>query len=231
MYQADGTTPVASGETVTIGGLTSLGTTSELSTWATSSAGSIGIVTQVRYYNGNFLAVDNVTAEGAKVSDNGVSWSSAGAVQSETDFTDIAYGDGRYVLVGSATFDGSLIECSTDHRAGLPRPSLQEIIVPLHMAMGYLLQSVEFRHRDVLDGVTRIFHCVLGSNDWWTDIVYADGLFVAVSRSGDNVMTSPDGSSWTVRSAAGDNDSWEAITYGNALYVAVRITGLVPMPL
>jgi len=48
------------------------------------------------------------------------------------------------------------------------------------------------------------------------------GLFVAVSTSGtgNRVMTSPDGITWTIRTSAADN-SWRSVTYGNGLFVAV----------
>jgi hypothetical protein len=56
-------------------------------------------------------------------------------------------------------------------------------------------------------------------------VVFADGLFVALSQSGDGaitnrVMTSPDGITWTPRTAASD-DAWLFVTYGNGLFVAV----------
>ena len=50
-------------------------------------------------------------------------------------------------------------------------------------------------------------------------------MFVAVGNSGDRVITSADGITWTARSAAGDNDAWRAVTYGNGLFVAVGDTG------
>ncbi|MCA9359124.1 hypothetical protein KC926_02875, partial [Candidatus Kaiserbacteria bacterium] len=56
---------------------------------------------------------------------------------------------------------------------------------------------------------------------WWYSVSYGNGLFVAVGSSGDRVMTSSDGITWTVRSAAGDNDAWQSVTYGNGLFVAV----------
>ena len=34
-------------------------------------------------------------------------------------------------------------------------------------------------------------------------------------------MTSPDGVTWTARTAAGNDDSWHSVTYGNGLFVAV----------
>ena len=56
----------------------------------------------------------------------------------------------------------------------------------------------------------------------WTGITYGNGLFVAVGASGnERAMTSPDGITWTARSACGNNDNWRSVTYGNGLFVAV----------
>ena len=50
-------------------------------------------------------------------------------------------------------------------------------------------------------------------------------LFVAVATSGTNrVMTSPDGITWTSRTAAEVNE-WKGVTYGNDLFVAIAATG------
>jgi hypothetical protein len=62
---------------------------------------------------------------------------------------------------------------------------------------------------------------VPGNDDAWAGVTYGNGLFVAVSYFGDRVMTSPDGVTWTARSAAGDDDTWAGISYGNGLFVAV----------
>ena len=61
----------------------------------------------------------------------------------------------------------------------------------------------------------------------WTSVTYGNGLFVAVSetRTGNRVMTSPDGISWTLRTSAADN-WWASVTYGNGLFVAVSYTGV-----
>tara|TARA_Y100000022_G_scaffold200743_1_gene218323 strand:- start:5191 stop:7527 length:2337 start_codon:yes stop_codon:yes gene_type:complete len=60
-------------------------------------------------------------------------------------------------------------------------------------------------------------------------------IFVAVSRSGSySVMTSPDGTNWTVHNTAGDNMDWRGLTSAvpsvgdlsnNTLFVAVAVTG------
>jgi hypothetical protein len=66
-----------------------------------------------------------------------------------------------------------------------------------------------------------------GDGDWgsWDSITYGNGLFVAVSLSGhdgspNQVMTSPDGITWTFRPSGVDN-KWISVTYGNGLFVAV----------
>ena len=59
----------------------------------------------------------------------------------------------------------------------------------------------------------------------WRSVTYGNGLFVAVSSSGtgNRVMTSPDGITWTARTAA--DNSWNSVTYGNGLFVAVSGSG------
>ena len=54
------------------------------------------------------------------------------------------------------------------------------------------------------------------------NMTYGDGLFVAVG--GNTIITSPDGTSWTNRSAPEPN-SWRDVAYGDGTYVAVSING------
>ena len=68
----------------------------------------------------------------------------------------------------------------------------------------------------------------------WTSITYGQvggqGLYVAVAGSGtgNRVMTSPNGTEWTVQSSAADNN-WNSVTYGQVngqgLFVAVASSG------
>ena len=60
----------------------------------------------------------------------------------------------------------------------------------------------------------------------WRGVVYGNGTFVAVSNSGtgNRVMTSPDGITWTSRASAADNN-WSSVTYGNGTFVAVAYSG------
>jgi hypothetical protein len=72
------------------------------------------------------------------------------------------------------------------------------------------------------------------ADNTWLSVTYGtvagNGLFVAVaiSGTGNRVMTSPDGINWTSRTSAANN-SWRSVTYGtvagNGLFVAVASSG------
>ena len=62
------------------------------------------------------------------------------------------------------------------------------------------------------------------ADNTWHDICYGNGLFVAVGYGLENrIMTSPDGVTWTIRTAP--SRSWQSVCYGNGLFVAVAGDG------
>ena len=66
------------------------------------------------------------------------------------------------------------------------------------------------------------------ADNQWYSVTYGNGLFVAVAGigTGNRVMTSPDGITWTARNTAANQDiRWTSVTYGNGLFVAVANTG------
>lgn len=63
-------------------------------------------------------------------------------------------------------------------------------------------------------------------NSDWTSITYGNGLFVAIAYHGLNqLMTSPDGITWTPRKVPVAN--WNSICFGNGIFVAVGDEGKV----
>ena len=71
------------------------------------------------------------------------------------------------------------------------------------------------------DGISWSAQLVPATN-LWNSITYGNGLFVAVSVSGtQRVMTSYNGTTWTLSNAANNSLQWAAVTYGNGLFVAV----------
>lgn len=65
-------------------------------------------------------------------------------------------------------------------------------------------------------------HASPGGNGW-SDIVYGNGIFVAVAAGGDGqrVMTSTDGISWTLRTPFAEALWWTSIAFGAGIFVAV----------
>ena len=69
------------------------------------------------------------------------------------------------------------------------------------------------------------------ANNRWQGIAYGAGLYVAVSDNGtERVMTSPDGITWTARTAVNPDQEWKSITFGNNTFVAVGYNGVMTSP-
>lgn len=64
------------------------------------------------------------------------------------------------------------------------------------------------------------------ANNSWEAVAYGNSLFVALSTSGsgNRLMTSPDGITWTIGAISTDK-TWRSICYGNGLFVAVNQDG------
>jgi hypothetical protein len=79
------------------------------------------------------------------------------------------------------------------------------IIFPLGQSSAFAAQA----------GINWTSRSSAADNQWWS-VVYGNGIFVAVSNTGNNnrVMTSPDGITWTSRTSAADNQ-WTGIAFGN----------------
>ena len=60
---------------------------------------------------------------------------------------------------------------------------------------------------------------------YWQSVAYGNGTFVAVSPLANQVMSSPDGSTWTARTPATTN-FWYSVTFGEGLFVAVSTSGV-----
>ncbi len=101
-------------------------------------------------------------------------------------------------------------------------------LVALNPAVATLSQGSHrwFGQPEQAAGMNWINHATAAAANSWQSITYGNGLFVAVSSSGtgNRVMTSPDGITWTARTSAADND-WRSVTYGNGIFVAVSDTG------
>lgn len=61
----------------------------------------------------------------------------------------------------------------------------------------------------------------------WTGVAFGGGTFVIVSRlgAGTQVMTSPDGITWTPRAIPGPAAEWQSVAWGDGVWVAVAGSG------
>jgi predicted RecA/RadA family phage recombinase len=88
------------------------------------------------------------------------------------------------------------------------------------------LFSVSFVSQAAADGINWTSRTSAADKSWMS-VTYGNGLFVAVhsSSGGNQVMTSPDGITWTSRTTPAVDKGWYAVAYGNSLFVAVADSG------
>jgi hypothetical protein len=149
---------------------------------------------------------------------------------SATFFRGAVYGNGIFIATGavfrSYSYDGVTWTHLTPSGWNCDRIAYGN---GLFVGVGYanisgVLTGFVFTSTDGLNWTSR----TPAANNWWKDITYGNGLFVAVSDtgSGNRVMTSPDGINWTSRSSA-MNATFTGVAYGNGVFVAVASGGVV----
>ena len=76
------------------------------------------------------------------------------------------------------------------------------------------------------DGITWTGTTSANDSNYWQDITFGGGYFVAVASSGSNkVMYSTDGINWTGAPSSNESNSWQSTAYGDGKYVAVSYSG------
>lgn len=166
-------------------------------TWTSRTSAADNNWMAVAFGGGLFVAVANSgTGNRVMTSPNGITWT-ARTSAADNDWRGVTYGNGLFVAVG-ATGTGNRVMTSPD-------------------------------------GITWTVRTSAADNDWRSvtyggpvDIggVTVPGIFVAVALTGtgNRVMTSISGTVWTIRTSAADN-GWRGVAYGNGLFVAVANTG------
>lgn len=141
------------------------------------------------------------------------------------DWRSIAYGQGVFVAVSSGGLIASKVMTSTDGVTWTSRAaanSNQYACIAygngrfVAISIGGELQNVMYSS----DGGVTWTAVTSGYSNAWEAVTYGGGLFVAVASTGSGrVMTSPDGVTWTLRTAP--LNRWKALTYGNGQFVTV----------
>ena len=156
---------------------------------------------RVRFGNGMFVAVGFSDYKvNVMTSLDGVTWTTRSTpAPKESTWATAAYGGGQWVAVGGwYNYPDNRVMTSTD-------------------AMTWTIRSTP-----------NLGKHYSGGTNYLNDVVYGKGLWVAVSEGGHSgarqgtgtgVMTSPDGTTWTIRVTT--TDRWFRVTYGNNMFVAI----------
>lgn len=197
--------------------------------WSTSgitgNPGGIGWE-RITFGGGKFVAVGQQGMDSQRVmsSSNGLNWT-AGTAAGDAVWHGVTYGDGHYVAV--ATSGSPQVMTSTDAvtwqavDAAPSRPWWN-----ITYGNGRFVAITPDAGSDSLRAMTSTngidWQLQTFDNTGVLALAYGNGLFVASGSNG--VSTSPDGATWTNRSAAASN-TWMSSTYQSGIFVTVGASG------
>ena len=195
--------------------------------WTTPSQIGTSTFTSIIYNDESQLFVAIQSDGYIYTSSNGASWTQSGAISGSpknSAWTNVAYGNGKYVAVGHGATLGGYFSVSTDTITWTAAESFtDEYIRGLAFGEGkfvtigyggYALTSS--------DGVSWSSQQIDDTNRW-TTIAYGAGMFLAVGKFG--YSTSTDGITWEAPSSI-DLYS-EGISYGNNKFVVIGLDGRI----
>lgn len=202
-------------------------------TWTLRTTPGTTIWNGIAYGNGLWVAVGNSGA--VMTSPDGTTWTARAAAH-VNHLSDVVYASGLWLAVNSQmTVVGSPIVRSVDPTVGWvyqPLALSRANFTCVAFGDGVLvaLATNSLTYGVSTDGITWTPYVLPNtSRRAWTSITYGGGQFVAVSddtSAGSQVMTSPDGITWTARTSALQY-GWQKVAYGNGLFIAVASTGAV----
>ena len=169
-------------------------------------------------------------------SDDGMTWTNQ-EVPEKFMFTHVAYGNGKYVIVGNwgntvnANAVPSLVSSDAVSWTSVPGLVDNDNVVWGGLAYGngvFVVVSMGGPARSMTssDGVNWVSVPFYNSQNLYSGLTFGGGLFVAVGNSG-RVAKSSDGVTWFETVLTGQEvQDWTAVTYGNGLFVAVGKTAV-----
>jgi hypothetical protein len=159
--------------------------------------------------------------------DNAV-WTAGTALPSSV-YTDIAFGNGVYSVVGGAGGTGGAAT-STDGSTWVSRdittPAAGNFVALAYGATKFCALNDNGFTATSTNGIVWIAGGSLpGSSTDWLDITYGNGRFVAISASGDYAVSVDEGATWATEGTTLANmytSDWTSIEYGQGLFLASR---------
>ena len=198
--------------------------TPSLQGWTQRTASSSEFWQSITYGNGIFVAVGFGTLNTLKSTD-GINWEN-GVATAPNNWIGVAYGNGIFVAVANAVAPGATAFAMISQNgidwtsSSIPNYSYLTIsfVNDRFIAFSSGVMATSF---DGINWTSTLNAIPSGS---WSDIIYANGIYVAIAESG-VLITSTDAVSWTSRTIPQAN-AWQGIAYGNGLFVAVSSNGV-----
>lgn len=162
----------------------------------------------------------------------GTGWTAQMSATDKT-WTGVAYGNGRFVAVSLNGAGSNDVMYSVDGVTWISASSgVSAFWSNIVFAAGKFVAIAESgssgrRVMTSSNGLTWTSQ-VTAADNIWLGITYGNGLFVVVASDGGSqqVMTSPDAVTWTLRPTdPSAQNNWSAVTFGNGLFVAVAFSG------
>lgn len=183
------------------------------------------------------LANDNTTWIAATSTDHGVTWTSKTISQPFSSYADLIFANGLFVALRD-DIGGGVVVTSPDGATWTDSASLISLgLAGVAFGAGlYVIVTSDSTGQgaqtspDAMTWTTRTTPAPTSpANQVWQDVCFGGGQFVAVGNFGDpfggsgfNVMTSPDGITWTSRTIA--RKQYVGVASGAGLYVACNQT-------
>jgi hypothetical protein len=216
----------STGDTLTIAG-TSVGGVAPLNNITiTVTAVNLGAITNFTYTGvgsgGYFVAVASGSTA-TQISSNGTSWAAGGVLTSNTLWTSMAYGNGRWVTVSNLNATSNY---TTDPTAPWTAGGTitggaagwQSICYGNGVFMAVQTGGTGAAYSTT--GVTWVTSGPLPASTSWTGVAYGAGVYVAIASGGTQAASSVDGTTWVSRTLPA-TANWSSVTFGRGVFVAV----------
>ena len=214
--------------------------------WTTrySASGATSNFGAIAYGNGIWTTMPASSVGNIVTSYDGITWTLRGETPSGFGFSSIAFGAGIFVACRVSSLIGGVLESgimtSEDGINWIDRETPDNNWKSVTYGNGIFISisSATSSYITSVDGITWTTRDH-GFYRGWQDVIFADGLFLAVSgyitdfSSGDplpgqstnNIITSFDGVNWVEREAPLPTTSYLAITFGATKFVGVGYQG------
>lgn len=197
--------------------------------WTSRTSPIASTLLAVTYGNGMFVVTGNTgTPEDHIItSPDGVNWTDHVLTTTNSYIDSVTYGNGLFVAISQ---NSTIVNISPD---GINWTAHDTLLGSGWTSVTYgkgVFVAVTFDGSGAVMTSLNGIDWLLGtaaSTEQWAAITYGDNQFVAVGQdgSGNDVMTSPDGITWTLQTNPAG--SYYAITYAKGQYIAVGAGGIM----